>query len=143
MSWYSCKTFHECTQVCTYRLLSSSISARYQALVTQAECQQEYSSPCSPVLTSECSSTRSLRACILQAPLIFVVFVSVCYCCKYCGDTSERKIVQDESSEFTQVIVLPLSLVCLSLSVSTMCMSTCLSVCLSVCLSISHSLHLQ
>ena len=68
MSWYSCKTFHECTQVCTYRLLSSSISARYQALLTKAECQQDYSSPCSPVLKSDCSSTRSLCACILQAP---------------------------------------------------------------------------
>ena len=68
MSWYSSKTFHECKQVCTYRLLSSSISARNQALVTQAECQQDYSSPCSPVLTSECGSMRSLRAWILQAP---------------------------------------------------------------------------
>ena len=66
MSWYSCKNFHECKQVCTYRLLSSGISVRNQALVTQAECQQDYSNPCFQVLTSERSSTRSLRAWILQ-----------------------------------------------------------------------------
>ena len=71
MSWYSCKNFHECTQVCTYRLLSSR-SALFplaiKTLVSQAECQQDYSSPCPPVLTSECGSMRSLCAWILQAP---------------------------------------------------------------------------
>ena len=30
MSWYSCKNFHECTQVCTYKLLSSRSQGRSQ-----------------------------------------------------------------------------------------------------------------